>query len=295
LKTTGALITLGLALALTPWPAAAQPSPTAYSVQSDSTTDHLFSIDLKTGAAKDLGPTGFGDIESMAFGPDCATLYGVDDVKDVLVTCDTANGACKEVGRLGVDVTDTGLAFTVDGGLFMSTDAPKNPFNFYRLDPETGAATLVGNQGQEVTGLAANRSGLYGLGGDGKNNLVMIDPETGVATPVGPLGTVSTPDGGFDFDARGVLYGITDGSSKPGAASQIFTVNPATGVATVGATVTLNGHPINGFEGLAIAGGVCSTMGPKAEAIDVPAAADWALLLLAVTLATTGILVLRRS
>lgn len=294
MKNTGALIILGLALTLVPWSAAAQPATTGYAVQSDSTTDHLFAIDLKTGVAKDLGPTGFGDIESMAFGPDCTTLYGVDDVKDVLVTCDTATGACKEVGRLGVDVTDTGLAFTIDGNLYMSTDAPKNPFNFYRLDPATGTATLVGNQGQEVTGLAANVSGLYGLGGDGRNNMVMIAPETGVATPIGPLGTISTPDGGLDFDSRGVLYGITDGSSKPGAASQIFTVDRATGVATVGATVTLNGHSINGFEGLAIDDGICSTMGSKAAAIDVPTAAGGALLLLILALAATGVLALRR-
>jgi hypothetical protein len=301
LKTTGTFVTSSLVLlvALAPAPATAQsplpPLPqTAYSVQSDSNTDVLYSINLSTGAATPLGPTGFGDVESLAFSPDCATLYGVDDVKDKLITCSTATGACTAVGPLGVDVTDTGLAFMSNGILYMSTDAPKNPSNFYRLDPHTGAATLIGVQGQEVTGLAANRNGLFGLGGDGRNNLVRLNPLTGLATPVGPLGAVVTPDGGLDFDARGVLYGVTDGGSAPFKPSQIFTVNPVTGASLVIADVTAGGKPINGFEGLAIHNGICSVLIPKAAAIDVPTTGEWALGSLALALAFAGLFALRR-
>jgi hypothetical protein len=217
----------------------------------------------------------------------------VDDVKDRLITCSTATGACTAVGPLGIDVTDTGLAFGSNGILYMSTDAPKNPSNFYRVDTATGLATLIGPQGQEITGLAANRNGLFGLGGDGKNNLVRIDSQTGAARQVGPLAAVATPDGGLDFDARGVLYGITDGGS-PNKPSQIFTVNPVTGAALVIANVTSGGKPINGFEGLAIGGGICSVLIPKAVAIDVPTAGEWALGALALALAVAGLFALRR-
>jgi hypothetical protein len=299
LKRTCTFVTLSLVVllgALVPAAATAQPAPPqiGYSVQSDSNTDVLYAINLTTGAATPIGPTGFGDIEALAFSPDCTALYGVDDVKDRLVTCSTATGACTAVGPLGVDVTDTGLAFTINGSLYMSTDAPKNPSNFYRLDPHTGAATLIGPQGQEITALAANRSHLFGLGGDGKNNLVRINPQSGAATQVGPLGAVATPDGGLDFDARGVLYGITDGSNGPGKPSQIFTVNPVTGASLVIVDVTSGGRPINGFEGLAIGNGICSTLVPKAVAIDVPTAGEWALLSLALALAFAGLVALRR-
>jgi hypothetical protein len=190
-------------------------------------------------------------------------------------------------------VTDTGLAFAMNGNLYMSTDAPKNPSYFYRLDPATGAATRVGPQGQEITGLAANRTVLFGLGGDGRNNLVRIDPTTGAATVIGPLAGVATPDGGLDFDARGLLYGITDSSPAAGNPSQLFVVNPVTGKAAVVASITSGGRPINGFEGLAINGGMCSVIA-KATAIDVPTAGEWALVCLALALATLGISALRR-
>src|SRR5262249_44235550 len=154
---------------------------------------------------------GFMGVESFAFDAGCRNLYGVDDVTDQLLTCNITTGACTPVGPLGVDVTDTGLAFGVDGNLYMSTDAPK-PSKLYKLDPKTGAATLIGEQGQEVTGLAADKTGLYGLGGDGRDNLVKLDTATGHATVIGSLNTVVLVDGGIDFDSNGVLWGIHPGS-----------------------------------------------------------------------------------
>lgn len=282
--------------------AAAAPSlaavGTGYSVQSDG-SQKLFKIDLATGVATPLGTTGFDGIEGLAFDPGCKKLYGVDDVKDRLVTCDLQSGGCTTVGSLGLDVTDTGLSFANDGRLFMSTDAPKNPLRFFELDPKTGTATWIGNQGTEVTGLAGNLFALYGLGGDGKDNLVIVDPATGKATPVGPLGAVTLQDGGLDFDRDGTLYGLNDlgtGPTKSGKPSQLFKIDTQTGKATV--VVTLkdpSGKPVNGFEGLAIEGGICAAQGfGEAVAIDAPALDVWGLGLLAVGLATAALFVLRR-
>lgn len=127
-----------LLLLAAPLPASAQ---TAYSVQSDG-DDKLYSIDLATGAATAIGPSGFQDIESLTFSPHCGTLFGVDDVVDALVTCNIQTGACTEVGRLGVDITDTGLAVASSGQYYISTDVPV-PENLYRADFWTGAATRV--------------------------------------------------------------------------------------------------------------------------------------------------------
>lgn len=216
-------------------PAAASHGPIgAYSVRGD-VDDQLYRINLTTGTATSVGATGFGDIEALAFGPD-GSLYGVDDATNQLVKCDVLTGACTAVGPLGVAITDMGLTFDVGGTLWMATDVPQI---LYRVDPSTGAATEVGPQGQQVTALAADGSVIYGLGGDGTNNLVRMNTATGAAVPVGPLNTVNVSDGGLEFAPGGTLYGLQD-------AGQIFTVDKATGAATT--TVTTLG----GFENLAI-------------------------------------------
>lgn len=276
-------------------PSAVQAEPIAYSVRSDGNDgqdDYLYRIDLATGIATPVGPTGFEDVEGLSFNADCATLYGVDDTTDRLLTCDTETGACTQVGALGVDITDTGLAF-LGARLFMSTDAPKNPSRFYQVDPLLGTATLVGPQPQEVTGLAAGPLGVFGLGGDGRDNLVEIDAVTGAATVIGSLGTVLPSDGGLDFDAQGVLWGIEDrGLRNP---SRIFRVNTTTGAATLGATVHLaNNTNLVGFEGLAIDEGVCSVLGNAPGVTDVPTLGEWGLIALTSLLSWAGIALLRR-
>lgn len=286
--------TLGVILLAGTLPLAAQ---TGYSVRSDgndSTDDVLFSIDLATGVATPIGPTGFEDVEGLAFDRDCRTLYAVDDVTDRLLTCDTTTGACQQVGNLGVDIIDTGLAFASDLQLYMSTDAPKNPSRLYRVDPGTGAATPVGDQGQEVTGLAGSLAGLFGLGGDGRSNLVRVDPLTGATAPIGPLGTVAPRDGGLDFDADDVLWGIEDAGLRD--PSRIFTVHLETGAATVVATVHLeNGTTLGGFEGLAVEEGICAVTFHGGQGAAIPTASEWGLAALAVLLTGAGLFVLRKN
>lgn len=267
---------------------------TAYSVQSDG-NQKLYRIDLATGVATAVGATGFEGIEGLAFAPGCKTLYGVDDVKDRLVTCDTKTGACQSIGSLGVDVTDTGLSFADDGRLYMSTDAPKNPLRFFVIDLENGSATWIGNQGTEVTGLAGNPLALYGLGGDGKNNLVIVDPVSGQATPIGPLGSVTLQDGGLDFDRDGTLYGLNDVGPSRNAPSQLFKIDLETGKATVVASLKESNKAVFGFEGLAIDGGMCAVQGfGDALAVEAPVLDTLGLSLLAVGLATAALYLLRR-
>jgi hypothetical protein len=225
---------------------------TAYSIDSDA-TDSMWSIDLATGVATRIGATGFRDIESLSFRAN-GVLYGVDEYTGQLVTCSLSTGACTVVGSLVLGFfEDTGLSFDGSGRLWMSTDEPP-PFNFYRLNPTSGVATLKGAQNQEVTGLAFRGGVLYGLGGDYIDNLVVMNRTTGAATHVGFLGAVTLIDGGIHFDGEGVLWGISDPEDSTNTVpSQIFTINPATGAATVVATVTNSGGtPLAGFESLAI-------------------------------------------
>ncbi|HET9226278.1 MAG TPA: hypothetical protein VFR31_06405 [Thermoanaerobaculia bacterium] len=267
---------------------------TGYSVQSDG-SQKLFKIDLETGVATPVGGTGFEGIEGLAFEPGCEKLYGVDDVKDRLVTCSVQTGSCETVGSLGVDVTDTGLAFADNGRLYMSTDAPKDPLRFFELDTKTGAASWIGNQGTEVTGLAGNPVALYGLGGDGKDNLLIVDPVSGQATAIGKLDKVTLQDGGLDFDRDGTLYGLNDITGRSGP-SQLFKLDLQTGRATVIANLKdPGGKAVNGFEGFAIDGGMCAVKGfGDSLAVDAPALDTLGLALLALGLATAALYLLRR-
>ena len=223
-----------------------------YSIDSDA-SDRLWSIDLNTGVATPIGFTGFSDIESLSFSAD-GTLYGVDEATRHLVTCSISTGSCSGVGPLETGFfRDTGLSFDGSDRLWMSTDEP-TPFNFFRINATTGLATLIGPMGQEVTGLAFRGGILYGLGGDYHDNLVIVDRGTGSITVVGPLLAVTLVDGGIDFDADGVLWGIGDPEDETDTVpSQLFTINPATGAATLVATVTNGGgRGLAGFESLAV-------------------------------------------
>ncbi|MCJ7619706.1 MAG: PEP-CTERM sorting domain-containing protein [Anaerolineae bacterium] len=247
-------VVAALVLALGALPAWAQGGSEVigYSIDSDA-SDYLWRINLNSGVATRIGYTGYSDIESLSLSPG-GVLYGVDEVTRQLVTCSLSTGACAGVGSLVLGFfQDTGLSFDSSGGLWMSTDEP-SPFNFYRLDPTSGAATLIGAQGQEVTGLAFGNGVLYGLGGDNHDNLVIMNRTTGAATPVGPLATVRLMDGGIDFDGEGVLWGISDPQNTAAVPSQVFTINTATGAATFVATVTKSSGtpPPGGFESLAI-------------------------------------------
>jgi hypothetical protein len=293
---------LFLLVSLSASPAGAQTGySTRPSFSSSSPDDLLYAIDLQTGMATKIGSAGgFQGVESFTFDPGCKTLYGVDDVTDQLVTCDIQSGTCKAVGPLGVDITDTGLAFGADGILYMSTDAPK-PSKIYKLNPATGKATLLGAMGQEVTGLAADRTGLYGLGGDGRNNLVKIETATGQATTLGPLKTVVLVDGGIDFDADGTLWGIHPGSVGRVGHSQTFKIDLATGAATIVAQVkdAANGSLLDGFKGLAIADGVCKNLAPPppppgGAAIAIPALEAWGIAALTLILTACAIASLRK-
>ena len=223
-----------------------------YSIDSDA-SDSLWRINLDTGVATRIGFTGFSDIESLSFSA-AGLLYGVDEGTRQLVTCSLSSGNCTGVGSLVLGFfEDTGLSFDGSGRLWMSTDEPA-PFYLYRLNPASGAATLIGAQNQEVTGLAFRNGILYGLGGDYTDNLVVVDRGTGSVTAVGPLGAVTLIDGGIDFDAEGVLWGISDPEDDTDTVpSEVFTINTAIGAATVVATVTNgDGRGLAGFESLAV-------------------------------------------
>ncbi len=242
----------------------AHAAPFGYAINSDgfmvpeNEIDNLYHIDLATGDAERLGPTGFLDLEGLAFGAD-DQLYGADDESKSLVVLSQASGQGIAVGSLPGNLRlpagqffDFGLA-TSCTGLLLSSD---NAQALYRVDEATGEAVLIGETGAPLTALAVRGDEVFGIG-DGQRapNLYRVDPAAGTATLVGPLtGAAPYNDAGLDFDESGRLWAITDRRDM-NALSQILEIDPATGAATVVA------ETLGGIESLAIAPPVCAPDG----------------------------------
>ncbi|GAB4183088.1 MAG: hypothetical protein Tsb002_05110 [Wenzhouxiangellaceae bacterium] len=264
----------------------------------DEQIDNLYRINLATGDAERLGPTGFLDIEGLAFSPN-GDLLGADDESNSLLVIDQHSGLATAVEGLSgnlrlpaTQVLDFGLAYTCNH-LYASSD---NLSTLYRLNRETGEASLIGNTGVAITGLASYNNTLYGIGaGESAPALYRINTDNGSAELIGMLGgaVAAYVDAGLDFDADGRLWAITDrrnvnGGNNP---SQILEIDPETGIATLVAETLV------GIEGMAIAPpGGCGTNGgggmlpPTA----VPALSLGGLISAGLLLLLSGLILLRR-
>jgi hypothetical protein len=253
------------------------PEITGYSVNSDSDTndyDHLFRINLNTGAYTKLGIVAaqgetHRDVEGLAFAPD-GTLYGVDEFTMTLFPLSVVNGTVFYPEReplKGINEgpgNDFGMTFACDGNLYITSVLDQSLFRL-SLD---GTAERIGSPGilgANISALAAwgNPVELYGMGnGLDDNNqvdsrkLYTININTGVASVVGTnLGNDATvkpyKEAGLAFDEGGGLWAITDRREVIGGTfdSQILQIDKVAGTATGSSETTGE----NGFESLAIA------------------------------------------
>lgn len=277
--------------------------------------DTLYRVTLETGAATAVGRFGavangagtvpISDVEGLAFSPR-GQLYAVSDARDLLVTVDTTTGQATVVGSLGLrgqggnqfDNLDFGLAFTCDGRLWLSSDVSRE---LWRVDPASGATTLVGKIDQPVSGLASWNGELYGIGVLDRHNVYRIDTATAQATLVASLGTSFTVyDAGADFDAQGRLWITLDSLAPPEGLPSVYReeltrVDIANGMLDA-RVITGIGSGINivQMEALAIAPPSCGNGGGTAVTAAVPAQSPWGLALMALALAGLGLFGLRR-
>jgi len=108
--------------------------------------------------------------------------------------------------------------------------------NLYTIDPTTGATSLIGNMGVEMTDIAFLNGAMFGVSfpATGNNSLYSINPNTGAATKIG------TDTGNYmnalQFGPDGTLYaaGGVPGCGPPPqtACNSFFTINTGTGVAS---------------------------------------------------------------
>ncbi len=267
-------------------------SPTGYSVRSD-VDGKLYSIDMATGVATEIGATGFSKIEGLAMN-DAGELYGVNPPTAQLVKCSVTTGACTAVGRLaGLPAVqaNAGLSFTTNGALYLAMNAV-----IYRVDSASGGVLSLGVTGPALSGLAGVTpsatcaSGLFGMGGNtDKGKFFCINTTTGAATLLGNL-SLSPLDVGLDGDpATGLVWGVSN--NDPG---QVFAITPGTLAISNVNTVTVAGKAIGGFESLAISRTSPAEVVPtEGQPVTVPTVSPWMLALLSMMLA--GLAALRPS
>jgi outer membrane protein assembly factor BamB len=152
-------------------------------------------------------------------------LYLVDPTNG-LHTLDPATASPRLVGPTGVaDVTDIAFHGPTLYGVSFS--------QLLRVDPDTGAASVIGNIGSTTTnGLAVASDGtIYAATTAGE--LVRVNPVTGNGTVVGNFGGGLTSSGDLAFDSNDVLYGALNS----GGSVVLASIDRSTGAAAaIGST-----------------------------------------------------------
>lgn len=213
-----------------------------YAIANDP--DILYALDPTGG---ELGPVGSYTLTNpgsefaiggLEFAPD-GTLYGISLTSSArLYSIDPLGAGMVEIGPLGVNAFEGGLAFDpTNGTLFGVNAVVSGAASLFTIDITTGAATIIGtihNGAHDFNGLAFDGGGtLYGI--DRLTNaLWKIDKQTPdgpgtqqVGSGLGPLVTVGD-FGGMAVDTDlGLVYGYAEGSRT------LFTVDLVTGLATM--------------------------------------------------------------
>jgi len=136
-------------------------------------------------------------------------------------------GDVTTIGSLGGGHTSVGLAYDPVGDVLYGVDAGSN--QLLRIDPATGAASVVGGLGFDLVdgGLAwATDTGTLYLS---SSALYAVDTTTGAASSVGlPFGVLTLS--GLDFDStRNVLVGVDDSTTVD---SRLWQIDRTTGLLT---------------------------------------------------------------
>ena len=153
-----------------------------------------------------------------------------------LFDIDPATGVASNPRSLGV-TSLVGIAYGPGGTLYgLMTFAGTYGNSLVRIDPVTGATTLVGPTGfsnifeGDIAYNPANGL-LYGIedvpGGGNVRNLFTIDPATGRGTVIRDLGFGGDPSA-LAFSPGGTLYVLNNVDDGP--PDQLYVVDPATGI-----------------------------------------------------------------
>ncbi|MEO8011011.1 MAG: hypothetical protein ABI650_05150 [Dokdonella sp.] len=271
--------------------------------------DEVFRVNLDTRRATLVGATGsyagrtIGQLSGLTYSPQ-GELFAASGTLGALVKINPGNGAATFIGSFGLsgqgsgqfETLDLSMTYGCDGQLWMTSAINAN---LWRVNPQTGATTLVGNTGRLLSGLAIRNARLYATGIGSDQALYTIDTATAQATPIGGLG-LSAPWVEPDFGADGTLWATLSYNPPQNREwSDLARIDVNTGMAT-------NLGPITGPEslrffsmrGLAVAANSCQPLpggGTPVVAATLPVQSPWALLLLALGVIVLGATHARRG
>lgn len=115
----------------------------------------------------------------------------VNDLWGQLGKVDVATGSVTLIGSMGTVMTD--IAFDPSGNLWALSFS-----NFYKVDPTTGNATLVGNHSiPDGNALVFGQDGTLYAAGNSSTSLYTINTSTGQATSIGSIGYYAAGDLAF--------------------------------------------------------------------------------------------------
>jgi hypothetical protein len=226
-------------------------NPVLYAVTartgSQSQPGSLYRIDPATGAGTLVGAT--GDVMTgIAFDPTFTTMYGINTspfADQSLFTVNVATGATTLLGATGDPPTNNVGDLTFVGPLLVG-----NSFvgEFLSFDLTTGAATLIGNNGDTYQGLgmAADADQTLYFSYGTSDRLYTVNPANGALTEIAVLSGDITIDDNVSAMTflDGVLYAQVNLPST--SAARLVTIDPATAVVT---TVGSMPDKIDGLEG----------------------------------------------
>ena len=211
-------------------------------------------------------------------------LFGTDASVGNLLTIDPATGIGKIVGPMRIGPVPALAIDPTTGTMYAATGAG-NP-NLYRVDPSTGATTLIGSTGlaQAAVGdMAFHADGalyaavnIVGDGGTGADNFATLNKTMGQATILGPFDGLCTQSPcnlegieAIAFDMAGNLIGALSERGIMGTPG-LYKINSTTGVATFFAPILdANGAPPSGgvvslqFCGGILFGGTARAISPN--------------------------------
>ena len=202
---------------------------------ADFPYDGLGVYDPTTQTVSYVGGYGIGSasVEALAYDPNTATLYGVDDSSNSLITIDPTNGLATIVGTAGALGSSSveGLAFDPNANVLYGADDTSN--ELVTIDTTMGTLTVIGplgTDGSNVESLAFDpaTNTLYGVHDSGNGSLVTINTTTGAATIVGALPAPLVDVQGLAFDTvNSQLFAADNGGLEA-----IFTLDTAATTAT---------------------------------------------------------------
>lgn len=186
----------------------------AATIWADDAYGRIGKVETATGKATLIGSSDTF-LTDIAFDPD-NNLYGISFT--TLYSIDKSTGKATFIGNLtGVNDANS-LVFGKDGSLYSAGNSSKN---LYKINPKTGASTVLFNTGFPSGGdLAFVGSDLYYTDGQ---NLILLNLSTKASKLIGPIGA-------------SYVYGLINGGDNvlyAMAGNSVYSVNTTNGRGTL--------------------------------------------------------------